>query len=411
MATASSTATSNRSSRPLRRTAAARQKLMARAGIGAGALLAIAIFVPASLADWAAVDHPRIAARIAPWNAPAAAAAAAALGADPRNREVRALAHRALARDSTLVAAIEVRALDFALSGKAAKARGLFQLSDQLSRRSLPTRLWLIQDSVDRGDVAGALGNFDIALRTTVDAQPILFPVLAKASADPALTVPLARMLDRPSEWRLMFVDWALTNDSHLVAVASVVAHMRDRRFVVGNSIDQQLAERLVSDRQFGPAVLLNLTFGRPARGIEDAHFADPSARYPFGWGLVSNGSLTAERVLGGTTAALRYGAEPAHSGQVAAQLLALAQGRYALATRAAADASGEKPFWSVTCAKEGGAVLARLDQPLHANAGASISFAVPDGCTAQWLTLTVRPSADATPQSGAIAWVSVTPR
>src|SRR5512142_2672321 len=111
MATASSTATSNRSSRPLRRNAAARQKLMARAAIGAGALLAIAIFVPASVADWAAVDHPRIAARIAPWNAPAAAAAAAALGADPRNREVRALAHRALARDATLVPAIEVRAL------------------------------------------------------------------------------------------------------------------------------------------------------------------------------------------------------------------------------------------------------------------------------------------------------------
>lgn len=410
MATASITATNNRSSRPGRRQAV-RHKLIARGGIAAGALLAIAIFVPASLADWASVDHPLVAARIAPWNAPAAAAAAAALGADPRNREVRALTDRALARDATLVSSIEVRALDLALSGRTAEARRLFTLSDQLSRRSLPTRLWLIQDSVDRGDVAGALDNFDIALRTTADAQPILFPVLAKASADPTLTLPLARMLDRPSDWRLMFVDWSLNHDSHLGGVASVVAHMRDRRFVVGNSIDQQLAERLVGDRHFAPAILLNRTFGRPVPGVADPHFADASARYPFGWGLVSNGSLTADRVPGGSSAVLRYGAEPAHSGQVAAQLLTLAPGRYVLATRTAAEASGEAPFWSVTCAQEGGAGIAQLDQPLHANAAASASFVVPAGCAAQWLTLTLRPSADAMPQSGAIAWVSLTPR
>jgi hypothetical protein len=235
--------------------------------------------------------------------------------------------------------------------------------------------------------------------------------VLAKASADPTLTLPLARMLDNPSDWRLMFVEWALNKNSHLGGVASVVAHMRDRRFVVANSMDQQLAERLVSDRQFAPAILLNRVFGRPAPGVADPHFADASAHYPFGWGLVSNGSLTAERVLGGSSAVLRYGAEPGHSGQVAAQLLTLVPGRYALATRTAADASGEAPFWSVTCAEEGAAGIAQLDQPLDASATASASFEVPAGCAAQWLTLTLRPSAAATPQSGAIAWVSVTPR
>ena len=165
----------------------------------------------------------------------------------------------ALARDLTEVQAIEQRALDEALSGNSGRARRLFALSDRLSRRSLPTRLWLIQDAVDRGNVAGALRNFDIALRTTTDAQPILFPVLAKAAADQTLTNALARALDRPSDWRLMFVEWALTNMADVEPVANVVAHMHDDQFVRANAIDQRLMEHLVTAREFDAAKLLNL--------------------------------------------------------------------------------------------------------------------------------------------------------
>ena len=110
---------------------------------------------------------------------------AASLGAHPQSALARSLVARALDRDLTQVPAIEMRALDLAVSGKESEARQLFHWSDRLSRRSLPTRLWLIQDAVDHGNVAGALRDFDIALRTTTDAQPILFPVLAKASSRP----------------------------------------------------------------------------------------------------------------------------------------------------------------------------------------------------------------------------------
>jgi len=411
MATVSNTATSARGSTDRRLGIAPGHKVIARAGIAAGALLAAAVFVPASLADWAAVDHAPTAAKIAPWNASAAAAAAAALGADPRKTEVRELVRRALARDLTLIPAIEVRALDLALSGKTTKARALFQLSDQLSRRNLPTRLWLIQDAVDHGDVAGALKNFDIALRTTTDAQPILFPVLAKASGDPSLTVPIARTLDRPSDWRLMFFEWALTNPAHVGGVASVAAEMRDRQFLVGNSIDQRLVERLVTDRDFAAASVLNRRLGRESGGVADSHFADPSAHYPFGWGLVSDGSLTAERAVAGSSAVLRYGAEPPHGGQIAAQLLMLRPGRYQLATRTAGQATGEAPYWSVSCGEVGGGELARLAQPANAGGEANTTFTVPASCGAQWLTLRVPPSGDASPPLGAIAWVQVLPR
>lgn len=373
------------------------------------ALLAAAVFVPASLADWASVDHPLIATEIAPWNAAAAANAAAALD-NPRRADARALVRKALARDATEVSAIELRALDLALSGKTDEARRLFALSDRLSRRSLPTRLWLIQDSVDRGDVAGALRNFDIALRTTTDAQPILFPVLAKASADPTLTAALARTLDRRSDWRLSFIEWALTSGAHLDGLANVVARMSDRRFIVGNGIDQQLTERLAANGQFAPAILLNQRFGRPAKGVADMHFGDPSARFPFGWGLVNDGMLIGERAIVGSLPALKYGAAPGRSGQVAAQLLTLPAGSYSLASRTAAQLAGEPPYWTIACGQSGGAVLAELDQPLNARAEARTSITVPAGCTAQWLTLRVRPAQDSEAQSGAIAWVAISP-
>jgi hypothetical protein len=412
MATVSNTITITGHKRPTRsRLRSHRAELARRASIVVGTAAAAAVFLPASLASWAEVDHPELAARIAPWSAPAAASAAASLNADPRSPRVRSLVATALARDLTQVQAIELRALDLVVSGKPAEGRQLFELSDRLSRRSLATRLWLIQDSVDRGSVGGALRNFDIALRTTTDAQPILFPVLAKACADPTLTDRLARLLDRPSDWRLMFFEWVLANDSDVRPVAAVTAHMRDRRFIVSNGIDQRLIERLVTAREFDAALALNQRFGRPAHGVADPHFTDPSARYPFGWGLVDSGSLGAHRAVSGSASALIYSAAPANSGQVAAQLLTLRPGRYALATMTAAGATGAAPYWSISCAEAGGAVIATLDQPMAARGKAETLFSVPDSCHAQWLTLQVRPAPDSSSQSGAVAWVAVAAR
>jgi hypothetical protein len=369
------------------------------------------VILPSSLAAWLDTRDPELAARIAPWDARVAADAAAARRADPRNREIRGLVRKALARDLTLTPAIELRAADLATSGHEAEAGQLFRLSDRLSRRSLPTRLWLIQDAVDHGDVEGALRNFDIALRTSSDAPPILYPVLAKAAADPGLTVPLARTLDRSSDWRLMFLEWVVANDASVGPVANVVAHMHDRAFVIGNGVDQQMIERLVTQRAFQPAILLRRRFGKASgAGVADAHFSDASARYPFGWSLIGGGSLGAERASGAGGPMLSYHAVPARSGQVAAQLLNLAPGRYVLASRTAAEAIGNAPYWSITCGEAGGAQIARLDQPAMAGGTSATAFAVPGGCIAQWLTLSIPAGSDGQ-VSGAIAWVSVEPR
>jgi hypothetical protein len=378
----------------------------------AGLLATGALLLPNSLAMALSDGHPTFAARIAPSNARVAMAAAAAIGGDPRKPEIRSLVRAALARDLTVLPAIELRAADLAATGKRAEAQHLFLVSDRLSRRSLPTRLWLIQASVDRGDVAGALTNFDLALRTSTEAPPILFPVIAKASADPTLTVPLARMLDRPSDWRLMYFEWALTNDPDLHSLANVTMQMRSSRLVRANTIDQRLIEHLVTQSDFTQALRVKRRFDpRPPALIADAHFGDPSALFPFGWSLVSDGSIGAERSLSSEGPVLNYRATSPRSGQVAAQLLALIPGTYALGTKTASGATGKAPLWSITCGQAEGAKLAELEQPLAAGGQATSAFTVPGGCPAQWLVLRLRPSGEAAAQSGAISWVSVTRR
>lgn len=397
------TADRDRISNPVTR----RRPAAARLAMIAGALLAGAAILPNSLAI-ALGDHPSVAARVAPSNATVSADFAAALQ-NPQSGLARNLVRKSLGRDATNITAIELRALDLAQSGRRTEAARLFALSDRLSRRSLPTRLWLIQQSVDRGDAQAALANFDIALRTSTDAPAILFPVLARAAADPAIAASLARTLDRPSDWRLVFLGWALANGSNLHAIADVVIRMRDRAFLAVNEIDQRLIEQLVIGGDFGQALRLHRRFDSPAAGmIADGHFGDPGARYPFGWGLVTDGTVRAERSLSGNRSMLSYRGGMVGGGQLAAQLLFLSPGRYRLATTTAEPANGDPPYWQLSCANPDGALLAKLDQPAVAGGKASTGFAVSAGCSAQWLTLQLRPGMNSVPPSGAIASVSV---
>jgi hypothetical protein len=389
-------------------TGSAGRRTVERFAIAGALLAAAALLLPNSFAMALGGSHPILAARLAPSNARVATAAAAAIGGDPRKKEIRALVRTALARDLTVIAGIELRGADRAASGRQAEAARLFALSDRLSRRSLPTRLWLIQASVDRGDVAGALANFDLALRTSTEAPAILFPVLAKASADPTLTVPLARLLDRPSDWRLTYFEWALANGPDLSSLANMMMQMRDRRLIEENRLDQRLVELLVTKSEFTQAVHLKRRFDpKPAGLVADPHFADPSARYPFGWGLGSDGSIGAERSLAASGPVLAYRATAPRSGQVAAQLLILPPGNYRLETRTAAAATGVAPLWTLTCG-DSGPGLAQLEQPLVAGAQAAAAFAVPQGCPAQWLVLRIRPSTETRVQAGEIDWVSI---
>lgn len=390
----------------------------ARIAIAAiGMVLALAV-VSNGLAVWLKQAAPVTAARLAPGNADIAAAAARSRVIDPADIEapaVRASIETALERDVTITGAIELRASQFDASGDGARAARLFALSDAISRRSLPTRLWLIQRSVDRGDVPGALANFDIALRTSEVAPEILFPILAGATSDAALAGPIARLLDRPSDWRVMFLNHAIEEGGDPADIGRVILRMRDRGVIVDNQVDQKLIAALVASAEFGLARRVHDALhptipNRPL--VADPDFSRPGQSFPFGWGLGQDGEAWAARDVVDGRPALIYQSTSSGEGPVATQLLLLPAGQYRISARSAGAATdpASPPFWSVTCAGPDGPQIALLDQPVRTGALTSADFTVRADCAAQWLALNLRPSERAGGQAGAVASVSVIP-
>ena len=414
MTTATSTATNARASAG---SPAHAGRILARVGIVLGcAALAAGVGLKGAAIHLANSD-PGAAAALAPYDARAAIAAVqarVAKGGDIASPEARSLVGEALARDVTLTSAIELRALQAEAAHDPAREGRLFSLSSAISRRSLPTRLWLIQRSVDRGDVAGALDNFDIALRTSISAPDVLFPVLARATSDPSLAAPIARLLDRPDEWRLAFLHYAITEAHAGPGVAGVLMHMRDRRMILAGRVDEALIGELASERAYGLARQVRMRFGPPLGPglVADADFADPRQAYPFGWNVIGDGPAGAQRARVDGRPQLQYQASPGGGGQIATQLLTLAPGPYRLTVTTAAPASDplSQPFWTLTCSGDAGLQLGVLDQPATKDAAGGLDFTVPQGCEGQWLVLILK-SSDAPNLTGAIGSVEVSRR
>lgn len=209
-----------------------------------------------------------------------------------------------------------------------------------------------------------------------------------------------------------MFLNYAIHQGGAAPNIARVVLAMRDHAVITGNGIDDLLIAQLVTERAFAEAQHVRAVFRPPARTgalVADGDFADPSARYPFGWGMTARGDLEALRGLEQGRPALAYRAVAGRAGQIAAQLLFLPPGSYRLAARTAtAGDPVALPYWTLTCAEQGGAAIATLDQPSHQDGSATADFHVPQGCSAQWITFNLRPSDLPQGQSGAVAQIRI---
>ena len=374
-----------------------------------------AMVVRDGLANHLALQASPEAAQIAPDDARIAIAAARARlerGETPGSPRLQALVRVALNRDTTQPAALELLALQARDGRDSAREARLFALSAQLSQRSLATRLWLIQRAVERGDIAGALHDFDVALRTSSLAPPVLFPVLARAAGDPALVGPIAALLDRPSDWRAAFLHQAALRGETATATAGLLLAMHDRQAVLAAKADQTVIATLVGQRQFALArqVFDHFSGARAkGRGVLDENFSTPSLAYPFGWALAETGPLGAVRQSRAGRLVLAWHADPDQGGPVATQLLMLAPGRHVLGT-SVADANDRPamPYWTITCATPPGEQIGMLSLPAIVGQFARSAVVVPQDCPAQWLVLLVPASDSAVGQSGTVAAVTV---
>ena len=312
--------------------------------------------------------------------------------------EAARLARRALRRDPTAVAAVDALALLAAMEGHERQSRALFGYAMRLSRRSLPSQLWAIEDAVARGDIGSALIHYDIALRTSGQAPDLLFPVLAQAIADPAVRAALVTRMAARAPWGEAFMAHAADKGPDFAATAALLGALARRGMAPPPYVRASLIGRLVERGQYDAAwrYYASGAPGAVRQTSRDRLFAaahtHPAA---FDWTPLSSPGVSASLGSEGVRGALSFTAAPSTGGPLARQLQVLPAGRYTLAGRSAGidQPPGSQPYWSLTCpdGREAGRVEVSAS---NRNGGRFAGqLMVPAGCPAQWLTLQARPS------------------
>lgn len=295
-------------------------------------------------------------------------------------------ARRALSRDITRVDAVAVSGMVASVRGNTEAARRIMTASDALSRRDLTTRLWFIADAVKRNRTGDALGHFDVALRTSITAHRLLFPLLATAMQDDKLVAPMTRLLRERPAWGAPFLYTAITTGKATRNLARVYEGLNPKPVYEGQDLGALIMETLVAQRDYMAAAQLDRAVHGPRSLIVSPGFADGTHYEPFGWALTATADFDA--VMGRDTmgrSGLAVTSTGAKRGVVASQLLSLPAGSYAFAGAVSSDTPQPRsvPRWTLSCAADDRALGEFLPRSAK-----EARWIVPAGCPFQWLRL-----------------------
>lgn len=351
--------------------------------------------------------RPDAALKLVPFDARAQARAAEQLVSRPsadrrRLAAAEALAIASLRRDPTVVTAWRTLALIAVFRGQPDRAGRLFHLTERMSRRDLPTQLWLIEENVNRNDVAGALRHYDVALRTSLSSHELLFPIILRALNDPNLVAPMARLVSTNPPWKEQFFGALIQQPPSGNNLARLLEMIAARGQLSSRDLLSSIVIYLGDRREYSAAwrvyrVLKNLPRAEPGT-LRNGGFEGPNRVPPFDWRLESGTELGAETrpvpAPGADTGLYAYAASGT-SGVVASQLLLLRPGGYTLAALGGVTAASrpERVTWKIACASTPTAFIATQSAIPSGSAGGPIGmrFRIPaGGCEAQWLQLEI---------------------
>ncbi len=326
------------------------------------------------------------------------------------------IARRALRDEPLSAGALTVLGLNAQRRGDTAAARALFARSDALSRRELGTRLWLIEDAVARGDIAGALRHYDIALRTSTRAPDLLYPVLASASADPRIARETVRVLEGRPAWSGMFVDYLATSGPDARSTARLFRALAQAHVPVPEVATANAVNALITAGAFDAAwnYYSALRKGADRRRSRDADFgAQVAVPTALDWTPVMlDAGVTASIQQSTTDGVFDFAAPATVGGVVLQQMQVLPPGRYRIEGRSVgiAQDDGQRPYWTLLCID--GRELGRVEVPNSSQAEGRFfgELTVGAGCPAQTLRLVVRPSNAIGGVSGQIDRVELRP-
>lgn len=335
-----------------------------------------------------------------------------ATGADRKKAEI--LARTALRQDPTAVDAVTTLGLISQIRGDRQSARRLLAYSNTLSRRDLRARLWMIEESVAREDIPGALRNYDIALRTSRRASDVLFPVLASAISDPAIRTSLVKMLASNPAWGNFFISYAASSSPDLVADARLFEALTPLRMAMLPEASAQLIDRMIGQQRFAQAWAFYSIINKvvDSKRSRDPNFDLKSVASAFDWRVIDGSGISASFQHAAYQAFFDFVAASSVGGPVLRQAQMLPPGDYTLDGRSAGinQPNESLPYWVLTCTS--GREVGRVLVPNSANYNGRFSgrLTVPSDCPSQYLTLVVQPSAQVAGTTGQIKMASLHP-
>ncbi|MCP3732912.1 hypothetical protein M9978_21070 [Sphingomonas sp. MG17] len=368
-----------------------------------------------SIAQEVVKRDPALAYRLAPYDGRMTAAYAMSLAgprATPGDR-VRAdvLAKRALQQDPTAVAAVTTLGVNADFRGDKAAARRYFAYAQKLSRRDLPTQLFMIEDAVQRGDIPGALHHYDITLRVSPQLSEMLYPVLASASEDPSIRAALVKTLAGKPAWGSSFIDYAAGHGSNPQATIDLLSAVHRAGVAVPERAHANVVNALLAAGQADAAwkyyaAIRPGSDRRRSRNPQFLHTIETPSQLD--WNPVNEGGLS----TGIQTGIFDFAAPSSVGGPMLQQWQLLIPGIYRLSVHSIGieQAKGALPYWTLRCMD--GRELGRIDVPNSnvSNGNSSGMFSVPKGCPAQTLILMARPSDAVSGLSGQIDRVTLAP-
>jgi hypothetical protein len=325
------------------------------------------------------------------------------------------LARLALRQDPTAVAAASTLGLNAQIGGNIVGARRLFSFSEMLSRRDLQTQLWAIEDAVGRGDVAGALHHYDIALRTARNAPDLLYPVMAGAIADPSVRAAMVGILEARPPWGGFFIDFVSGNGPDAHATASLFLALRRAGVPISDGANATIVNTLATRGSLDDAwkYYAAIRPGSDRRISRDRRFAAMGTASLFDWTPTDEPGMTVTIQRAERGGLLDFSVSSGLGGTLLRQVQLLPPGRYRLSGRGEGiDQPLETlPYWALACRSDG-RELGRVVMTASVKNGGQFAgmMDVPTGCPVQTLALVARPSAALAGLAGQIKEVELRP-
>lgn len=363
--------------------------------IGFGGIVGAAHAFMLAVSGVTRTSAPEIAARFMPADGLALANRAEQLVlANPQNppEDARILAARGLAQLPVNPIALHVLGYYEAAKGNEKRASIYVRLAANQSRRDTLSQLWLIEESVQKGDVREALVHYDLILRVSPEMRTTLYPVLMGALDDRNIRRAMTPYIHSDRDWVQAFLVHAIANSNNLPALVDLRIEsggLSDREAARQQDID--LLQRLMKDKQYQLAQRLYLRLpGAKADRLANPDFdaLDRDGRFgPIGWQTISEADSG-----GGVTddsngrAILPVFASAGTTATVASRILFLTPGRYAFAARLSEVQAGQAGFlrWQLRCAKISGDTVAWTLDSTNSKPAALVT--IPGDCLVQFL-------------------------